>query len=104
MNTEKKITAKSGIPMLIIMLLALVADLALLIFAGKSQLVLLMVLAIVFIPVWIVMMVGFFMVNPNESKVLQLFGKYVGTVSDPGLRWANPFYAKKSRFLARAQF
>jgi len=96
MNTEKKITAKSGIPMLIIMLLALVADLALLVFAGKSQLVLLMVLAIVFIPVWIVMMVGFFMVNPNESKVLQLFGKYVGTVSDPGLRWANPFYAKKA--------
>lgn len=37
---------------------------------------------------------GLFMVNPNESKVLQLFGKYVGTVKEPGLRWANPLYWK----------
>ncbi len=38
---------------------------------------------------------GLFIVNPNEAKVLQIFGKYVGTVQDPGLRWANPFYSKK---------
>ncbi len=38
--------------------------------------------------------VGFFMVHPNEAKVLQLFGKYVGTAHDQGLKWANPFYAK----------
>jgi len=37
---------------------------------------------------------GFFMVHPNEAKVLQLFGKYVGTAHEPGLKWANPFYAK----------
>ncbi len=37
---------------------------------------------------------GFFMVHPNEAKVLQLFGKYAGTVHEPGLKWANPFYAK----------
>jgi SPFH domain / Band 7 family len=37
---------------------------------------------------------GLFMVNPNEAKVLQLFGKYVGTAHEPGLKWANPFYAK----------
>ena len=35
---------------------------------------------------------GFFVVHPNEAKVLQLFGKYVGTIHAPGLRWANPFY------------
>jgi len=39
---------------------------------------------------------GLFMVHPNEAKVLQLFGKYVGTVHEPGLKWANPFYAKTS--------
>jgi regulator of protease activity HflC (stomatin/prohibitin superfamily) len=39
---------------------------------------------------------GLFMVHPNEAKVLQLFGKYAGTCHDPGLRWANPFYAKAS--------
>ena len=37
---------------------------------------------------------GLFMVHPNQAKVLQLFGKYVGTAHEPGLRWANPFYAK----------
>jgi regulator of protease activity HflC (stomatin/prohibitin superfamily) len=38
---------------------------------------------------------GLFVVNPNEGRVLQLFGDYVGTVKRPGLRWANPFYTKK---------
>jgi regulator of protease activity HflC (stomatin/prohibitin superfamily) len=38
---------------------------------------------------------GLFMVNPNEGRVLQLFGKYVGTARMEGLRWANPLYAKR---------
>ena len=38
---------------------------------------------------------GLFVVNPNEGQVLQLFGSYVGTVKEPGLRFANPFYTKK---------
>lgn len=37
---------------------------------------------------------GLFTVNPNEARVLQLFGSYKGTVKQPGLRWANPFYTK----------
>ena len=40
--------------------------------------------------------VGLFMVHPNEAKVLQLFGKYVGTTHEPGLKWANPFYQKSA--------
>ncbi|MDZ4696137.1 MAG: SPFH domain-containing protein [Deltaproteobacteria bacterium] len=35
---------------------------------------------------------GLFMVQPNESKVLQLFGHYVGSARIAGLRWSNPFY------------
>ncbi len=38
---------------------------------------------------------GLFMVHPNEARVLQLFGKYVGTARTPGLRYANPFYSKR---------
>jgi regulator of protease activity HflC (stomatin/prohibitin superfamily) len=38
---------------------------------------------------------GLFLVNPNEGKVLQLFGDYKGTAQKPGLRWANPLYMKK---------
>jgi len=96
MVTEKRINAKSGIPMLLLFLLVLIADIALLIYAGKSRIVPLVVIAVLMIPVVITMMAGLFMVNPNESKVLQLFGKYVGTVNDSGLRWANPFFGKKA--------
>jgi len=38
---------------------------------------------------------GLFTVQPNEGKVLTLFGKYVGTVRESGLFWANPFLTKK---------
>ena len=39
-------------------------------------------------------LIGLFTVEPNEAKVLQLFGTYKGTVKTPGLRWVNPFFAK----------
>jgi len=42
-----------------------------------------------------ILLCGFVVVNPNEGKVLQLFGDYKGTVKQPGLRWANPFYTKR---------
>src|SRR5690554_951266 len=51
---------------------------------------------------WIIVLVlgalglaGLFMVQPNDGKALMLFGRYVGTVRDQGLWWANPFYSKK---------
>jgi regulator of protease activity HflC (stomatin/prohibitin superfamily) len=43
----------------------------------------------------IFLMAGLFVVNPNEGKVLQFFGDYVGTAKRPGLRWANPLLTKK---------
>jgi regulator of protease activity HflC (stomatin/prohibitin superfamily) len=39
---------------------------------------------------------GLFIVNPNEAKVLQLFGAYSGTVRDAGLAWMNPLLTKKA--------
>ena len=39
---------------------------------------------------------GFFQVQPNQGKVMQLFGSYSGTVRHAGLRWTNPFYAKRN--------
>jgi regulator of protease activity HflC (stomatin/prohibitin superfamily) len=39
---------------------------------------------------------GFYMVNPNQAKVLQLFGSYSGTDRNPGLRWANPLLSKRA--------
>lgn len=94
MNTEKKIEVRSGIPMLLVLAVVLVLDILLLVYAGENQIVGLVVLGVLLLPVWVILMIGFFKVNPNESKVLQLFGRYIGTVDDPGLRWANPFYGK----------
>jgi len=45
--------------------------------------------------VGLVMLAGFFIINPNEAKVLQLFGAYAGTVKTSGFKWANPFYTKR---------
>lgn len=47
---------------------------------------------------------GFILVNPNTSKVVLLFGKYVGTVKENGLYWANPFYTKKKISLRASNF
>jgi hypothetical protein len=44
---------------------------------------------------WFISLSGFFVVAPNEARVLQLFGAYAGTAKTPGLRYANPFYTKK---------
>jgi regulator of protease activity HflC (stomatin/prohibitin superfamily) len=45
--------------------------------------------------VLVVGLFGVFIVNPNEGRVMQLFGDYKGTVKTAGLRWANPFYSKR---------
>ncbi|MCW5963084.1 MAG: SPFH domain-containing protein [Bryobacterales bacterium] len=39
---------------------------------------------------------GLFKVEPNKGVVLQLFGRYIGTSREPGLRWTNPFFSKHS--------
>jgi len=47
---------------------------------------------------------GFILVNPNTSKVILLFGKYIGTIKDNGLYWANPFFTKKKISLRASNF
>lgn len=58
--------------------------------------------------VWILpilfMLPGFFVVQPNGSKVLVLFGAYKGTVKDNGFFWANPFYSKQPISLRARNF
>lgn len=52
----------------------------------------------VFVPLMIVLGVfsgGFMIVQPNEARVLILFGKYIGTVQDDGFWWVNPFTIKR---------
>lgn len=59
---------------------------------------------IVFIVLGLFFSTGFILVNPNSSKVILLFGKYIGTVKQNGLFWANPFYTKKKISLRASNF
>lgn len=52
----------------------------------------------------IIILPGFFLVNPNTSKVLLLFGKYIGTVKENGFFWANPLFTKKGISLRASNF
>ncbi|MDH3455353.1 MAG: SPFH domain-containing protein [Gemmatimonadota bacterium] len=63
--------------------------------AIQTESVVQIVLSVIALTVVTFLFAGLFIVNPNEARVLQLFGKYVGTAKTPGLRFANPFYTKK---------
>ena len=96
MNREIKRTVSSGYLMIAVLAVAQLGLAYAFFRAIQAQLGLAMILAVIASVIVLVCWAGMFMVHPNEAKVLQLFGKYVGTVHDPGLRWANPFYAKTS--------
>jgi regulator of protease activity HflC (stomatin/prohibitin superfamily) len=86
----------SGGLMLVILLLATGFTLLGLVGAARTEdagQAFLMVLALVGL---VVLWVGLFTVQPGQGRVLQLFGRYVGTVREPGLRWANPFFSKRA--------
>ncbi len=97
MIKEKPFTALPGLLVLLGLLAALALDITLFLMDVRqdSQVSIGGVINIVLVPVIIFLMVGLFVVNPNEARVVQLFGRYVGTASNPGLRWANPFYTKR---------
>ena len=94
---EKLRTAPSGVPVLIVLLAVLAVDVVLFIadVAADSQISFGGLICILLVPVIGVLLAGVFVVNPNEGRVLQFFGRYVGTVRDQGLRWANPLYTKR---------
>ena len=50
-----------------------------------------------------IMFSGYFTLQPNEARLLILFGKYKGTVRDSGFHWVNPFYSKASKLSLRAR-
>lgn len=93
---EKIHSAPSGIPALISLIVLLVADVFFFIWSVQGHSIAGIVAAIFLGIAFLICLGGFFTVAPNEGKVLQFFGNYVGTVRDAGPRWANPFYSKRS--------
>jgi regulator of protease activity HflC (stomatin/prohibitin superfamily) len=85
----------NGIPLLILLPLALIGSVAATIWAFEGGRILAGIALLVASLAVFVLHFGFFMVAPNNGIVLQLFGAYRGTAREPGLRWANPFYSKR---------
>lgn len=91
MIREVETRTANGLPILLILLTALLAGVAGLVVAPPPVKIAIVVLFVI----GVILSAGFMNIAPNEARVLQLFGKYVGTAKEPGLRWTNPFYTKR---------
>ena len=95
MIREREVQGIAGLPMLLVLLIALATAIYGIVHGAREGDVAIVLTAAGGVLVTFLLGAGLFVVNPNEGRVLQLFGAYVGTVHQPGLRWANPFYTKK---------
>lgn len=97
MKEEKIIVPANGYLMLFVFLILFFGSILTMIILENP-------LPIITIILSIIIAIGFIMVNPNNSRVLLLFGKYVGTVKQNGFYWVNPFYSKKKISLRASNF
>jgi regulator of protease activity HflC (stomatin/prohibitin superfamily) len=95
MLREKEHSAANGLVVLILGLLLLAGSTAALIMAANAERGFAIGALSILIVIICLSFGGLFTVNPNEGRVLTLFGKYIGTVREAGLFFANPFYMKK---------
>jgi regulator of protease activity HflC (stomatin/prohibitin superfamily) len=102
MKEEKVRSAISGYPMLLLAIALFAAGTAILVYAIRLNNPWLIIGVVVAVLLGVLTMIGLFVVNPNDSRVLVLFGTYKGTVKENGFCWANPFYVKK-RITLRAR-
>ena len=91
---ERDVKSVSGIPLLFV-LLGLSAFAVFAFITMDMSKAMRIATLIIGVPVLLIAFSGLYKVEPNQSAVLSLFGKYIGTVRTPGLRFNNPFYTKK---------
>ena len=96
MIREKVRKVTSGYLMLVVLLVLQLATFYWVFQSAVVQSIPSIIAAILVMIVVAILWAGFFMVHPNQARVLQLFGAYAGTAHESGLRWANPFYTKKA--------
>jgi len=92
-SRERTGRAMGGWVMLAILAAAIAAAVAVLL-TGAGGATRALVIAV--LPVSAILALGFFSLEPNEARVLVLFGAYKGTVRQSGFHWANPFYTNQS--------
>ena len=96
MIREKVRNVPSGYLMLVVLLMLQLATFYWVFTAIVAQSIVSTVVAMLGLIIVAILWAGFFMVHPNQARVLQLFGAYAGTARESGLRWANPFYSKRA--------
>ena len=92
---ENPIRSFSGIPVLLALLAVMALATWQLVAAVSQENGLMLGISVLVGVVAFFLLFGLYMVEPNQAAVVSLFGKYVGTVKENGLRWNNPFYSKK---------
>ncbi|MBM3319669.1 MAG: SPFH domain-containing protein [Candidatus Eisenbacteria bacterium] len=92
---EKTVRARSGYWMLVVTFLLYVLATWVLVQGIPAESTPVIIAAFVLFVAAVLASIGFFVVNPNDSRVLVLFGTYAGTVKKNGFWWANPFYSKR---------
>ncbi|MFT6827230.1 MAG: regulator of protease activity HflC (stomatin/prohibitin superfamily) [Roseivirga sp.] len=97
MKEEKPFSPRTGFPMLLLAMLLFFGTIAALVITRVPAFSLLFL-------VFFIMLPGFFIINPNSSRVMVFFGDYRGTVKENGFFWANPFYSKKKVSLRAYNF
>ncbi|NVK51689.1 MAG: SPFH domain-containing protein [Flavobacteriaceae bacterium] len=97
MTNEKIIKPANGYLMLLVVLILFIGGIVMAIVDENPLYIIPAVVGFIFL-------FGFILVNPNSSKVLLLFGKYIGTVKTNGLFWANPLYKKRTISLRASNF
>ena len=90
---ENPVRSLSGIPTLMMLLAVHIAAGFALVTNNSSPMI--VTASVVVLVIAFVLLFGLYMVEPNQSAVLSLFGKYIGTDKENGLRWNNPFFGKK---------
>jgi regulator of protease activity HflC (stomatin/prohibitin superfamily) len=97
---EQVVRVQNGWIMLVLLIAAVLADIGLLVFSIKDGVETtgqphggLLAIAIIALPIIVVLLTGLFTLQPNQARVLVLFGAYKGTVRTAGFHWGNPFYS-----------
>jgi len=93
---ETKTPSLSGIPLAVLFVLLLAGSAALFFYGGANQIHAALATGIVVFVIVAFLSKGFFQVQPNQGQVMLLFGRYAGTARETGLRWANPFFARRA--------
>jgi regulator of protease activity HflC (stomatin/prohibitin superfamily) len=92
---EKPANKLNGFLMLFFALALVAIDIYLLVLGIKSNNPQILWFFIPLLLIGIIMLTGLIMVQPNDSRVLIFFGKYIGTVRHSGFWWVNPFTVRK---------